>query len=135
MSKSGSTVNPWSPTQLDPQCLVLIVSQHFHSSQPLFQTFSFQHYLLNSASFLAFYFMLDNLNIRIFISFPPSPHTTILLISSPILTSFPPVSEKVSSHFQGQLFFLMLNSILFFSLLKILLFSLIFKNFLVGFVF
>lgn len=39
--QSGSTVNSWSPGQLDPQyfmlVLVLIISQHFHSTQSVFQ--------------------------------------------------------------------------------------------------
>ena len=93
---SSSAVNPQSPTQLGPQCfllvLVLIISQHFHFSQ--------QPYCLFSALFLAFYFMLDNLNVLIFVNFP-NP-TTILFISSPILTSFSLVSE--------QLFFLLFST-------------------------
>lgn len=93
---SSSAVNPQSPAQLGPQCfllvLVLIISQHFHFSQ--------QPYCLFPALFLACYFMLDNLNVLIFVNFP-NP-TTILFISLPILTSFSLVSE--------QLFFLLFST-------------------------
>ena len=85
-----------NPAQLGPQCfllvLVLIISQHFHFSQ--------QPYCLFPALFLACYFMLDNLNVLIFVNFP-NP-TTILFISLPILTSFSLVSE--------QLFFLLFST-------------------------
>ena len=92
---SSSAVNPQSPTQLGPQCFLLVlvlISQHFHFSQ--------QPYCLFLALFLACYFMLDNLNVLIFVNFP-NP-TTILFISSPILTSFSLVSE--------QLFFLLFST-------------------------
>ena len=110
--QGGSTVNSWSPTQLDPQyfllVLVLIISQHFHSSQPVFPNLlCFKHHPLISASLLACYFMLDNLYILIFVSFPMPHHS---LTSSPILATFlrkyvSPVSEKMFLLFKAKFSF------------------------------
>lgn len=84
VSNSGRpTVPPAGPCSY---CL----SQHYHSSQPLFQTFSIfnPNSYLYSASFLACYSVLDNLNILILVSFPITPPSWCYLYLHPTLPSF-----------------------------------------------